>query len=164
MINKENLKEEGFDVSVDQAAKIKEHYENPKNNKALETYNARGVGRNPDNWGQVDMTINLDKNKIITDIGYEYKGCPTISFTASVFTEALKGIDFEEGLKTTQKELEDINAQENCDDCIKMILVAYIAAHQNYYERIAGTNEEDYTFRMVNNTMPYVTQACGIPQ
>ena len=164
MINKENLKEEGFDVSVDQATKIKEHYENPKNNKALKTYNARGVGRNPDNWGQVDMTINLDKSKIITDIGYEYKGCSTISFTASVFTEALKGIDFEEGLKTTQKELEDINAQENCDDCIKMILVAYIAAHQNYYERIAGTNEEDYTFRMVNNTMPYVTQACGIPQ
>ena len=81
------------------------------------------------------MTISLDENMIIKDIGYEYKGCPTISFTASVFTEALKGIDFEEGLKTTQKELEDINAQENCDDCIKMILVAYIAAHQNYYER-----------------------------
>jgi len=42
MINKENLKEEGFDVSSNQASLIKEHYENPKNNKALEDYNARG--------------------------------------------------------------------------------------------------------------------------
>ena len=63
-----------------------------------------------------------------------------------------------------EKELANINAQENCDDCIKMILVAYIAAHQNYYEKISGTNEEDFTFRMVDNTMPYVTQECGIPQ
>jgi len=161
MINQENLKEEGFDVSSDQAAKIREHYENPKNAQALEDYNARGVGRNPDNWGQVDMTIKIDQNGIIENLGYIYKGCPTISFTASVFTEELKGLSLDDALKSTSAELDDMMARDNCDDCIKMILVAFICAYENYHERIAKTNEEDYKLRMIDTTIPYTTQSCG---
>jgi len=150
-----------MDVTKEQEEKIKEHYNNPKNNNALTDYDARGVGRNPDNWGQVDMYLKIDDKGILSDIGYEYKGCPTISFTASVFTEELKGVSLEEALKSTEAELEVLNAQTNCDDCIKMILVAFIAANKNYIERQTGTNTEDFTFEMINTTVPYTEQSCG---
>ncbi|RLA73347.1 MAG: hypothetical protein DRG78_22695 [Epsilonproteobacteria bacterium] len=149
------------DLTKEQEQKIKEHYDNPKNNKALENYNARGVGRNPDNWGQVDMYLLIDENEIVQDLGYEYKGCPTISFSASVFTEELKGVPLKDALTTTQAELDELNAQTNCDDCIKMILVAFIAANENYIQRAQGTNKEDYTFQMIELSIPYSPQACG---
>ena len=159
-INKENLKEEGVDVSENQADKIREHYNNPKNNHKLENYNARGVGRNPDNWGQVDMYLNIDKDEVLQDLGYEYKGCPTISFTASVFTQELKGVSMIDAVKTVQNDLDDMNAQKNCDDCIKMILVAFLCANENYFQRLEGTNKEDYTFKMIDTIVPYTEQAC----
>ena len=149
------------DLTKEQEKIIKEHYDNPKNNKALENYNARGVGRNPDNWGQVDMYLLIDENEIVQDLGYEYKGCPTISFSASVFTEELKGVPLKDALTTTQAELDELNAQTNCDDCIKMILVAFICAYENYFQRLEGTNEEDYTFKMIDTTVPYAQQACS---
>ncbi len=161
MINQENLKQEGIEVTSSQAQKIDDHYKNPKNNSALTNYNARGVGRNPDNWGQFDLYLQIDDQKILQDLGYEYKGCPTIAFTASVFTEELKGVALDDALKTTQKELDSINAQENCDDCIKMILVAFICAYDNYHERLKGTNNEDYNFSMIDTTIPYTQQSCS---
>ncbi len=156
-----SLKEDGFDVTSKQEDKIKEHYNNPKNNQKLEKYNARGVGRNPDNWGQVDMYLLVDEQEVLVDLGYEYKGCPTISFTASVFTEELKGVSLKDALQTTQIELDILNAQSNCDDCIKMILVAFVCAYENYFQRIEGVNEEDYTFKMIDTTVPYTQQSCS---
>ncbi len=155
-----SLKKDGFNVTNEQEQKIREHYDNPKNNKALENYNARGVGRNPDNWGQVDMYLLIDKNEVLEDLGYEYKGCPTISFTASVFTEELKNIPLKDALLTVQAELDELNAQSNCDDCIKMILVAFIVANENYIQRQQGINEEDFNFKMIETTVPYTEQSC----
>lgn len=155
-----------FGLSKEQESKIKEHYNNPKNNKVLENYNARGIGRNPDNWGQVDMYLLVDEKEILRDLGYEYKGCPTISFTASVFTEELKGVKLEDAYNSTQKELEVLNAQDNCDDCIKMILVAFLCAYENYHQRIKGENSEDYSFSLIDTTVPknpqLTEQSCGI--
>jgi NifU-like protein involved in Fe-S cluster formation len=149
------------DLTKEQQEQINEHYHNPKNMGALEEYNARGVGRNPDNWGQVDMYLQVDDNENIEAFGYEFKGCPTIAYTASVFTEELKGEALAVALKNTQAELDVLNAQSNCDDCIKMILVAFIAAYENYHERKKGTNEEDFSFKMIETTVPYTQEGCG---
>ena len=160
MADEINLKADGFDVTKEQEQKIKEHYDNPKNNNELEQFNARGIGRNPDNWGQVDMYLNIDENEILQDLGYVYKGCPTISFTASVFTEELKGVPLKEALSTTEASLEEMNADNNCDDCIKMILVAFICANENYINRKNGKDEE-FIFKMIDTTVPYTEQSCG---
>ncbi len=148
-------------VTKEMEDKLVEHYQNPKNNKALKDYNARGVGRNPDNWGQVDMYLLIDENDILQDLGYIYKGCPTISFTASVFTEELKNVPLGDALYTTQLELDELNAKDNCDECIKMILVAFIAAHENYIQRKDGTNKEDYFYKEIETTLTYTQQSCG---
>ena len=89
-------------VTKEMEDKLVDHYQNPKNNEALKNYNARGVGRNPDNWGQVDMYLLIDEDGIVRDLGYEFKGCPTIAFTASVFTEEIKGVPLEEAYESTQ--------------------------------------------------------------
>jgi len=148
-------------MTKEQEQKVKEHFENPKNNISLEKYNARGIGRNPDNWGQVDMKLLIDENEILVDLGYEYRGCPTIAFSASVFTEELKGVTLKEALYTANIELKEMESKDNCDDCIKMILVAFICANDNYYERLKGTNKEDFNFQMINTTVPYSPQACN---
>ena len=58
-------------------------------------------------------------------------------------------------------ELDIQNAQNSCDDCVKMILVAFIAAYANFNERIAGTNLEDYTLHMIEITAPKTEMSCG---
>mgnify|MGYP000491159837 CR=1 FL=1 len=148
-------------LTKEQEQKIKEHYDNPKNNKALKNYNARGVGRNPDNWGQVDLYLLVDENMVLSDLGYEYKGCPTISFTASIFTEELKGVLLEDAKYTAQIELDEMDVKENCDDCIKMIFVSFLCAYDNYFQRLKGSPKEDYTFKMIDTIVPYTQQSCS---
>lgn len=160
MSSKVNLKADGFDVTKEQEEQIKEHYNNPKNNCALKNYNARGIGRNPDNFGMVDMYLLIDENEILQDLGYEYKGCPTITFTASIFTEELKGVSLEDALNTTNISLEEMNAQENCDECIKMILVAFQAAYENYQNRKNNIDEE-FNLKMIETSLPFTQQTCG---
>ena len=152
-----------MDISLtkEQEQKIKEHYDNPKNNKILKNYNARGIGRNPDNWGQVDIYLLIDENMILSDLAYEYKGCPTIAFTASIFTEELKGVSLEDAKYTAQIELDEMNAQENCNDCIKMIFVSFLCAYDNYFQRLNGSTKEDYAFKMIDTTVPYTQQSCS---
>ena len=161
---KDELRFNDVNLTKTQEDIAKEHYVNPKNNYVLENYNARGIGRNPDNWGQVDMYLQIDENEILRDIGYQYKGCQTISFTASIFTEELKNVPLKDALYTTQKELDELNAQSNCEDCIKMILVAFIAANENYLQRKDtnnSNNQDDYTLKMLETTIPYTEQSCG---
>ena len=150
-----------INLSSQQEKILRDHYENPKNNKALKLYNARGIGKNPDNFGQVDIYLLVDENMILSDLGYEYKGCPTIALTASVFTEELKGVSLEDARYTAQIELDEMNAKENCDDCIKMIFVSFLCAYDNYFQRLKGSVKEDYTFKMIDTTVPYTQQSCS---
>ena len=98
---------------------------------------------------------------VLLDLGYEYKGCPTIAFTASIFTEELKGVSLEDARYTAQIELDEMNAKENCDDCIKMIFVSFLCAYDNYFQRLNGSAKEDYTFKMIDTTVPYTQQSCS---
>ena len=86
----------------EQQAKFQEHQDNPKNNYVLKDYNARGIGKNLDNFGQVEMYMLVDKEETIQDLSYEYKGCPTIAFTASVFSEELKGEYLKDALEAVK--------------------------------------------------------------
>ena len=156
-----SLKENDLDINPQQEKILRDHYENPKNNKVLKNYNARGIGRNPDNWGQVDMYLLVDKNMVLLDLGYEYKGCPTIAFTASIFTEELKGVSLADAKYTAQMELEEMNTKENCDDCIKMIFVSFLCACDNYFQRLNENIKEDYILKMIDTTVSYTQQSCS---
>ena len=160
MVEEADFKAHGYDVTSEQARVLNEHYHDPKNRWALKEYNARGIGRNPDNYGQVDMYLLVNDNKEIEDVGYEFNGCPTISFSASIFTEDVKGIPLKEALDMTQTSFDEIIAKDNCEECTTMILLAFLAAHENYIKRQKGTDEE-FSLRIIESTIQYEQQTCG---
>ncbi|HIP17988.1 MAG TPA: iron-sulfur cluster assembly scaffold protein [Sulfurovum sp.] len=160
MITEEDLKAHGYNVNSEQTKVLNEHYHDPKNLWALKEYNARGIGRNPDNYGQVDMYVLVNESEEIDNVGYEFNGCPTIAFFASIFTEEIKGILLEEAFLMTQASLEEMAAKDNCEECTAMILVAFLAAYENYRNRQKGMGEE-FVLKMIETSLRYSEQSCG---
>ena len=160
MVDEADFKAHGYDVTSEQARELNEHYHDPKNRWALKEYNARGIGRNPDNYGQVDMYLLVNDNEEIENVGYEFNGCPTIAFSASIFTEEIKGLPLEEALHMTQSSLDEMAAKDNCEECTAMILVAFLAAYENYQNRQKSMDEE-YALKMIETTLQFAQQSCG---
>lgn len=160
MVDEADFKAHGYDVTSEQTKALNEHYHDPKNRWALKEYNARGIGRNPDNYGQVDMYLLVNDNKEVENVGYEFNGCPTISFSASIFTEEIKGLSLDEALQMTQTSLDEMAAKDNCEECTGMILVAFVAAYENYKNRQESIDEE-FTLKMIETTLQFSQQTCG---
>jgi len=160
MVEEAVFKEHGYDVTSEQAKALNDHYHDPKNRWALKEYNARGIGRNPDNYGQVDMYLLVNENGEIENVGYEFNGCPTISFSASVFTEDIKGITLKEAFDMTKASYDEVEAKDNCEECTTMILVAFLAAYENYYNRQKSV-EEEFTLKIIETNLQFTQQTCG---
>lgn len=160
MVEEEVFRAHGFNVTSEQTRKLNEHYHDPKNRWALKNYNARGIGRNPGNYGQVDLYLLIDDEENIKDIGYEFNGCPTIAFTASIYTEELKGLPMEEAFAITQSSLEEMAAQNNCEECTQMILLAFLGAYENYQNR-RNDKEEEFVLKTMQVNPAFSQQTCG---
>ena len=160
MVEEADFKAHGYDVTSEQAKALNDHYHDPKNRWALKEYNARGIGRNPDNYGQVDMYLLVNDNGEIEKVGYEFNGCPTISFSASIFTEDIKGIPLKDAFDMTQASFDEIMAKDNCEECTTMILLAFLAACENYEKRQNSVDEE-FTLKIIETTLQYAQQTCG---
>jgi len=160
MVEEADFKAHGYDVSSEQAEALNDHYHDPKNRWALKEYNARGIGRNPDNYGQVDMYLLVNNNGEIENVGYEFNGCPTISFSASIFTEDIKGISLKEAFDMTKASYAEVEAKDNCEECTTMILVAFLAAYENYHNRQKSV-EEDFTLKIIETNLQFTQQTCG---
>ncbi|MDD2400285.1 MAG: iron-sulfur cluster assembly scaffold protein [Sulfurovum sp.] len=160
MVEEEVFRAHGFDVTSEQARKLNEHYHDPKNRWALKDYNARGIGRNPSNYGQVDLYLLVDDEDKIKDIGYEFNGCPTIAFTASIYTEELKGLPMEEAFAITQSSLEEMAAQNNCEECTQMVLLAFLGAYENYQNR-KNDKKEEFALKTMQPNPAFSQQTCG---
>jgi NifU-like protein involved in Fe-S cluster formation len=160
MVEEADFKAHGYDVTSEQAKVLNDHYHDPKNRWALEEYNARGIGRNPDNYGQVDMYLLVNETDNIENVGYEFNGCPTISFSASVFTEDIKGITLKEAFDMTKTSYDEVEAKDNCEECTTMILVAFLAAYENYHNRKKGMDEA-FTLKILETNLQFTQQTCG---
>ena len=160
MVEEADFKAHGYDVTSEQAKVLNEHYHDPKSRWALKEYNARGIGRNPDNYGQVDMYLLVNESGEIENVGYEFNGCPTISFSASVFTEDIKGITLTEAFDMTKASYDEVEAKDNCEECTTMILVAFLAAYENYHNRQKSI-EEAFTLKMIETNLQFTQQTCG---
>ena len=93
-------------------------------------------------------------------MGYEFNGCPTISFSASIFTEDIKGLPLKEAFDMTQASFDEIMVKDNCEECTTMILLAFLAAYENYEKRQNSVDEE-FTLKMIETTLEYAQQTCG---
>lgn len=74
---------------------ILDHNRNPRNFGVLEHPSCQAKGHNPLCGDQLRLYLQIDGNRIV-DISFEGKGCAISQASASLMTEALKGLKIEE--------------------------------------------------------------------
>ena len=78
---------------------ILEHYKEPHNKGQLQGADAGSEGRNPMCGDEIKVSVKINGN-IIEDIRFEGSGCAISQASASVMTDAVKGITLEQAEKT----------------------------------------------------------------
>lgn len=71
---------------------ILDHNKNPRNFGRLEPCDTSADGNNPLCGDRLTLTVRLEGNRI-SDIRFEGKGCAISTASASLMTEAVKGLD-----------------------------------------------------------------------
>jgi hypothetical protein len=84
---------------------------------------------------------------------------PTISFSASILTEDIKGLLLEEALNIAQASLDEVIVKDNCEECTTMILLAFLASFENYQNRQNGKDEE-FAIKMIGTSHEYSQFTC----
>lgn len=68
-----------------------DHYENPRNRRAIENADIDYTGGNPGCGDIVHMYATIDENERIADISFEGDGCTISQAAASIITEMVQG-------------------------------------------------------------------------
>jgi nitrogen fixation protein NifU and related proteins len=71
---------------------ILDHNKSPRNFGRLESADSAADGHNPLCGDRLHLTVKLDGNRI-ADLKFEGKGCAISTASASLMTEAVKGLD-----------------------------------------------------------------------
>ena len=79
---------------------ILEHYRQPHNRGVLDPHDFHFVDSNPTCGDELSMTLRLDPaaNRI-SDVAFDGRGCAISQASASMMTEAIKGLSLEEALR-----------------------------------------------------------------
>ncbi len=73
-----------------------DHYENPRNRRAIEGAQIDYTGGNPGCGDIVHMFANVDEQRRITDVAFEGEGCTISQAAASIITEMVQGKTLDE--------------------------------------------------------------------
>ena len=76
---------------------ILEHYRNPHNRGVLEPHDLHFADSNPTCGDELSMTIQLDDAKQhVADVAHDGRGCAISQASASILTDALRGMSLHE--------------------------------------------------------------------
>ena len=75
---------------------ILDHGKSPRNAGVIENADCRSDGKNPLCGDRVSVTTELDQGEAISDIKFDGKGCAISIASASMMTEAVKGLSVAE--------------------------------------------------------------------
>ncbi len=78
---------------------ILDHGKSPRNAGAVEHHTCKSDGKNPMCGDKVCVTAAVDDSGAITDIRFDGKGCAISIASASMMTEAVKGLTAEDAAK-----------------------------------------------------------------
>lgn len=90
---------------------IMDHYKNPRNHGALEDDAITINMNNPTCGDRVQLHLKIENDKI-TDVKFTGEGCSISLSSASMMTEAIKGLSVEDALKMSQIFSEMIQGKE----------------------------------------------------
>ena len=85
------------DVELDELYReiILDHYRSPRNRGSLDQPSASGEGDNPLCGDEVRVDLDIRDGRV-SDVRFEAKGCSISQASASMMTEAIKGLSLEE--------------------------------------------------------------------
>ncbi len=120
-------------------AQLIEHMMNPQNYGAMESANAQGIGKNPENGEKVIIHLRVVQKEgepLIEEIKFQAIGCTTTVVAGSIITSEAKGVTFEraeEIIAFTLGMLDRVPPEEAA--CSEMVVIALKAAMDTYMER-----------------------------
>ena len=139
-------------------AQLIEHMMEPKNYGTLETSDAEGIGKNPENGEKVAIYIRVGKDETdpyIEDIRFQAIGCTTTVVAGSMLTQEAKGLNLN-GVRNlvdaTMKLLDRLPPEDAA--CSEMVALAIRAAVDTYEERRSDLAYPVITYTVVNSCVP----------
>ena len=80
---------------------IMDHYKNPRNRGILEDDSLTINMNNPTCGDRIQLTLKLDEGKVV-DAKFEGEGCSISMSSASMMTQAIKGLNIDDALKLSE--------------------------------------------------------------
>src|ERR687883_389655 len=83
---------------------ILDHYQNPRNHGRLEQPTVANRGHNPLCGDEIELSLAIDaQEERIRDIAFTGRGCSISQASASMMTDAVKGMQLSEGEEVVQQ-------------------------------------------------------------
>ncbi len=86
------------------SAKLLDHFQNPRNTRAVERVKARARVENPACGDMLELTVRVHEKRIV-DICFRAKGCVPAMACGSAITELAKGKTLDEARKITREQV-----------------------------------------------------------
>lgn len=134
--------------------KVMDHFLNPHNVGEIENADGIGTYGSPVCGDMMQMSINVDKNDIITDVKFKTFGCGSAIASSSMATDMIIGKSVEEALElSNQKIVEELGGlpavKLHCsvlaEHAIKAAIYDYAMKNGKTYKGLEGfdPNEEE---------------------
>ena len=94
-----------LDDSQDYTDIAMDHFSNPRNVGRIEAYHGMGQYGDPSCGDYLEMTLKIDENDTITDIGFLVYGCAGAIASSSMVGELVKGKNFRYALRLTDQDV-----------------------------------------------------------
>lgn len=91
---------------------ILDHGKSPRNAGVLEHHDCSSDGKNPLCGDKVTVMVTLDNNDVVSDVKFEAKGCAISIASASMMSEAVKGLT-KENVKVLFEGVRDLCSGSN---------------------------------------------------
>ena len=139
-------------------AQLIEHMMNPKNYGSLESADAEGIGKNPDNGEKVAIYIRVSTDEAdpyIDEIRFQAIGCTTTVVAGSMLTQEAKGLNISgvyNLVDATMNLLDRLPPEDAA--CSEMVALAIKAAVDTYEKRKVESDYPPITYQIKNSCEP----------
>ena len=122
---------------------ILDHYKNPRNRGIVEPANIDYAEDNPVCGDHIRLTIKLDENDVVMEVGWEGEGCAISQASASMLYETLTGKTLEEIRQIDKDTILDMLGIPLSPVRIKCALLSLKVLKAGAYGLTAWPGEED---------------------